>query len=67
MYRIWGTVAGTVTRLHAGKPRNLGSIPGEDKRLFSPPQYPVLLWGPPSLYSTDIRGPFFSFKAVRTF
>jgi len=67
MYGIWGIVSSTMTRLYAGNPKKLGSIPGEDKRLFSPPQYPVLLWGPPSLYSTGIRDPFFNVKAARTF
>jgi len=67
MCGIWSIVASTVTGLHAGKPRKLGSIPIEDNRIFSLPQYPVLLWGPPSLYSTEILGPFFSVKALRTF
>jgi hypothetical protein len=34
----------------------LTSIPGRGERLFSTPQRPDLLWGPPSLLSNGYRG-----------
>jgi len=42
MYGIWGTVADTVTWLHAGKPSKLGLIPGEYPLLSSTISSPAL-------------------------
>jgi hypothetical protein len=44
-----------VARLRAGRLRNRGSIPGRNKRVFSSPQRPDQLWGPPSLLSGGYR------------
>jgi hypothetical protein len=44
-----------VTRLRAGGPRNLVSIPGKGKRFISSSQLSNRLWGPPSILSSEYR------------
>jgi hypothetical protein len=39
---------GKMSRLLAGQPRNLDSIPGNGKRLYSSSMLPTRLLGPPS-------------------
>jgi hypothetical protein len=43
------------TMLRAGRPTNLGSIPGTSKTFFSSPKHPDRLWGPPDLLSSGYR------------
>jgi hypothetical protein len=44
--------------LRVGRPRNLGSIPGKGKRLFSPAQHLNGLWGLPSYLSNGYWSTF---------
>jgi hypothetical protein len=56
---------GIATRLRAGRPMNLHSIPGRGKRFFFTPWRPDRLWGPPSLlYAMGMGGCFPGDKAI---
>jgi len=50
-------VAGVVTRLQDGQPRNWGLVPGRDNRLLCP-KHPDQLWGSPNLFFNGYCGLF---------
>jgi len=47
-----------VTRLQAGRPRNISSITGKGNRLFCSPKSSDRLWGPASLLLNAYQGLF---------
>jgi hypothetical protein len=52
----WNGSVGIGTTLSNEHPRNLGSIPGKDKRFIVSLERPDRLWGPPSLYDGHLWG-----------